>query len=121
MNQVNVTNVTFDELLSGIKSIIPEQPVQRTAADNTQPIMVLNKTSAARALDISDERFNKLMERGLIPYTVHAGFTKTGRPVWRWAEHHLRLIKPEIQKLKRVQNDDVYSQAKARIYKMLGL
>ena len=119
MHTIQVTNTSVDELLDRIAALMPK------AGKVTHPpegiINVLNKRSAARILDISESLFNKLHNRGLIPCTVNAGTGKKGQPVKRWAEHHLQLIKPEIQKLRHRQQDYYFLEGIKNINKILGL
>ncbi len=121
MHSVTITNVTVEELIGKLKETIPVPLVIKPGKQDHEMIIVLNKRSAAHTLDISEELFCKLQKRGLIPCTVHAGFSKDKKPVMRWAEHHLRMIKPEIQKLKYNQDEDLYLKARVTINKILGL
>jgi hypothetical protein len=115
---VQIENVSLEDLLKGIRSAVVQDPKPLTECVT---ITILTKKDAAKTLNISETLFSKLQERGLIPCTVNAGVNNDGRKIQRWCEHHLILIKPTIQKLKYIQSDQDYVDARKAIRQILGL
>jgi hypothetical protein len=124
MNTIQVTNITIDELVEhfsniNAKLIADIKPSKQYSGPGI--INVLNKRNAARTLNISESTFDKFYARGCIPCTVNAGMAKNGQPVRRWAEHHLRCIKPVIQHFLYAQSDANFTRAIKEIKQILGL
>jgi hypothetical protein len=122
MNTIQVTNITVDELADQIVARLPISSKQRVPVPNVSGIInVLNKRDSARTLNISESLFDKFYSRGLIPCGISTGMGKNKEPIRRWAEHHLLLIKPIIQKMRWCQHDESYSKAAIEIKNILGL
>lgn len=123
MNQqtIQILNVTQEEFSKMIQSAVGPIKAQSELATWPSTIYVLNKKEAAKTLCISETLFDKLVSRGIIPATVHAGFNKDGKLIERWAEHHLMAIKPVVQALKFRQDDLDFITARDQIEEILGL
>jgi ribosome biogenesis GTPase A len=122
MQKVQIESVSLEELLQGIRSVVvPDQHTIKPAKADSVMITVLNKKDAANTLNISQSLFTKLQYKGIIPPTVRAGLNNKGEIIERWAQHHLILIKPIIQKLRHQQTAQAYVDAKKSVREILGV
>jgi hypothetical protein len=122
MNTIQVINITVDELADQIVARLPVSSKQKGPVHSVSGIInVLDKRNAARTLNISESLFDKFYQRGMIPCGVCTGIGKNRKPIRRWAEHHLLLIKPIIQKMRWCQSEVSYSKVAIEIRNILGL
>lgn len=117
MQVVQIQSVSLDELLERLKptTSAPARPMQAGM------ITICNKKEAAGTLNISVALFDKLQSRGLVPCTVYAGVNNKGEPINRWAQHHLTMIRPVIDRVRHKQLDQEFIRAKIEIQQILGL
>ncbi len=121
MHTEQVTNITVDEFIDLVRQALPQQATVPAAGIAPGLINIMNKREASRTLNISETLFDKLHQRGLIPCTVNVGTGRTGKPVKRWAEHHLVMIKPIIHGVRGKQNDTYFESARQEIRRLLGI
>ncbi len=120
-NIVQITDVTLDELLDKIGKTFAERTSPKAVSFTPVMITVLNKKEASKTLNISESLFDKFQARGILPTTVIAGYNRQHKPINRWCQHHLLLIRPIILKLKYCQSEDQYLKTKEEIYSILGI
>jgi hypothetical protein len=120
MHTVQVTDITIDEFIDRVVKAMP-QTKSGVVSNAAATINILNKREAYRTLNISETLFVKLFGQGLIPCTVNMGTGRNGAPVKRWAEHHLLMIKPIIQKLRYNQDKNSLDEAKRQIEELFGI